>query len=93
MNFGQVLVGGVPNFLDIYSDVAVDQDIAHAADPAPIEIRECGTQGGAYALRCFADYFEIADDGILLLFGPKNGSSPPWIYTATRSHRSSIWCR
>ena len=61
---GQLLLDDIPNDLDVDSEVCVDQDVAQAGDPPPIDLGVSRTDLVGQVLDRFADDFQVADHGI-----------------------------
>lgn len=59
----------VPDFIEIDTEVVVDQDVPHPTDRLPIEGRHAVSRLSRNALGRLADHLDVADDRILQLLG------------------------
>src|ERR1017187_5143922 len=65
LEFGYSGRGYVPDFVQIDTDVVVDQDVAHSAYRLPIQLVQTAPRHGRNPLGGLADHLDIPDDGVL----------------------------
>ncbi len=57
--------GDVPDFIEVDTDVIVDQNVPHAADGLPVQLRQASPSSGRNPLSSLAYDFDVAYDGVL----------------------------
>lgn len=55
LEFGYPGGGDIPNFVQIHTDIIVDQNVAHAADRLPVQLRKVAPRNGRNPLGSLAD--------------------------------------
>lgn len=62
---GQNIFDDTPNRSYVYTHIIMYQFVAHPSYVFPGYFWVAFSNGGVHLFYCFADYFEISDDGIL----------------------------